>query len=453
MTGTINKINVGLEWLIRGRRKAFASRAQLEEWQHHKVLRFLKKTTRRSPALRQRFTGIEPERWRMIDPIGKTEMMATFDTLVTRPIDKRTAWETAVQAERDRVVGKFGSCSVGLSSGTSGSRGLFVVAPAEKARWAGAMLGRVLGEERNGNHRIALLLRANSGLYETLGSGRINFRYVDILQPPDQWMNELSAYDPSIIAAPPSILRQLAEAQGNSPRALSPRKIYGVAEVMDEADRACVKHAWGVPPLQIYQATEGFLGISGDENRLILNEDLMVIEQEWIDKSRKLFAPVITDFSRVTQPIVRYRLDDVLEETDAGQWTPYRAVSRIHGRVTDLLRLKTREGTLVRVTGDMVSRAVLTANTPPLDYEIIQEKSNELRVHVLWPAELSVDSARNLEHALEASIHQWCERSGFARPLCHFFPLAPSRSPAIKYRRVRQRMDSTSSAEVRLAAR
>lgn len=34
------------------------------------------------------------------------------------------------------------------------------------------------------------------------------------------------------------------------------------------------------------------------------------IEKEWLDETR--FVPIITDLMRTSQPIVRYRLDDVL---------------------------------------------------------------------------------------------------------------------------------------------
>ncbi|MFH7572468.1 CoF synthetase, partial [Pseudomonas syringae pv. tagetis] len=41
-----------------------------------------------------------------------------------------------------------------------------------------------------------------------------------------------------------------------------------------------------------------------------LNEEFVLMVRQWLDEQR--FTPLITDFTRITQPIVRYRLDDVL---------------------------------------------------------------------------------------------------------------------------------------------
>ena len=75
---------------------------------------------------------------------------------------------------------------------------------------------------------------------------------------------------------------------------------------------ARVASGYGCPAPQIYQATEGFLGISCEHGTLHLNEDLVHVEREVIDQSSGRFTPVITDLYRTTQAIIRYRLNDVL---------------------------------------------------------------------------------------------------------------------------------------------
>ena len=45
---------------------------------------------------------------------------------------------------------------------------------------------------------------------------------------------------------------------------------------------------------------------------LHLNEDIVYIEREYLDDRR--FVPVVTDLERKAQPIIRYRLNDILVE-------------------------------------------------------------------------------------------------------------------------------------------
>ena len=63
---------------------------------------------------------------------------------------------------------------------------------------------------------------------------------------------------------------------------------------------------------QVYQATEGFLACTLVPGHLHLNEDIIFVEKEYLDERR--FYPVITDFKRSSQPVYRYKLNDILVE-------------------------------------------------------------------------------------------------------------------------------------------
>ncbi len=44
-----------------------------------------------------------------------------------------------------------------------------------------------------------------------------------------------------------------------------------------------------------------------------LNEPYLLIEREWLDREQTRFTPIVTDLWRRAQPVVRYRLNDVLQ--------------------------------------------------------------------------------------------------------------------------------------------
>ncbi len=85
-----------------------------------------------------------------------------------------------------------------------------------------------------------------------------------------------------------------------------------MAEVLDPLDRQRIEAAFAVRVEQIYQATEGFLGATCEHGVIHLNEEFLIVEREWVDEARTRFVPVITDLYRSSQPIIRYRLNDVL---------------------------------------------------------------------------------------------------------------------------------------------
>ena len=78
--------------------------------------------------------------------------------------------------------------------------------------------------------------------------------------------------------------------------------------------------------------------------RIHLNEEFLHIEPQWLDARR--FVPVVTDFSRTSQAVVRYRLDDVLvgAEGDCPCGRPTRSVAAIEGRCDEVLWLPARAG-------------------------------------------------------------------------------------------------------------
>ncbi len=119
---------------------------------------------------------------------------------------------------------------------------------------------------------------------------------------------------------------------------------------------------------EIYQATEGFIAYTCRAGRLHLNEAFLHVEPDWIDEAAGLFSPIITDFSRETQPIVRYRLDDVLrlDRRACPCGSPEHVLERVEGRADDVLELPAREpGRVVALLPDFVAVPWQAPSTPP----------------------------------------------------------------------------------------
>ena len=97
--------------------------------------------------------------------MNKAFMMENFDGLNTLGVKKDEAMDIALNSEKTRNFNqKYKNISVGLSSGTSGHRGMFITTPEEQGIWAGTILAKMLPKNNIFGHRIAFFLRADNDL-------------------------------------------------------------------------------------------------------------------------------------------------------------------------------------------------------------------------------------------------------------------------------------------------
>ncbi|WP_433948920.1 F390 synthetase-related protein [Paenibacillus taichungensis] len=213
--------------------------------------------------------------------------------------------------------------------------------------------------------------------------GKLQFQYFDLLEPVDTLVERMETYRPTIWVAPPSMLRMLADAYTSGTLTTVPDKIISVAEVLDPLDRKVLESVFGQTIHQVYQCTEGFLGATCRFGTLHLNEDIVHIEKEFIDPATRRFVPVITDFSRTSQPIIRYRLNDILTEAavPCACGSSFTAIERIEGRCDDTLYFPHRQtGEAVPVFPDFVTRAVIAASPAIEHYRVVQRGNGVLEV-------------------------------------------------------------------------
>lgn len=411
------------------------TRDALEAWQDDQVAAHLAAVLPRSAYYREHFSGHSLADWRTLPVSRKADLMAAFDEWNTAGVTLAEASAVAEEAERSRDFSPtIRGLAVGMSSGTTGSRGIFLVAPAERQRWAGMILARALRGTLHRRHRAALFLRADSPLYQTVGSRRFSFSFFDLFARFEEHWPRLNALQPTMLAAPPTALVKLAVMQRAAQLLQAPGILLSVADVLDEADREIIERGFGCRVGQLYQATEGFLAATCPEGRLHWNEDAVVVQPEWIDEAKTRFHPIITDFRRSTQPIIRYRLDDVIvaaDDTPCPCGSIFGTMEKIEGRQDDVFYLPALAGDRMEmIFPDFVRRALILGLPPGMEYTVIQ---NSLTA---WTVELSDPSHSD---SVAREIGQLCLDLGLRRPQLTFAPwTAPPASE--KRRRVRRSM-------------
>lgn len=358
--------------------KGFASREAIARHQQQAFAHLRRHIMPRSPFYKD-FADQPYENWPMMN---KALMMEHFTDINTAGITKEDALDIALTSEQMRdFAPMIGQVAVGLSTGTSGQRGLFASNKRERALWAALMLGRFSPSFLR-SQRVCLFLRANNMLYERLGNALISFEFYDLLQAFDLHLPRLNKQNPTVLIAPAQILRLLAHAQNDGAIDIQPRCIISVAEVLSPEDEVAITDVFGVEVDQVYQCTEGVLGMTCRAGSLHLNEAYVHIERDIVDEASGAFAPIITDLTRETQPVLKYRLDDIL--IPDGEPCPCGCASlrlkRIEGRCDDILYWQKHDGGLQMIPSDLIRQAVATSQCEIRDYRAVQHGQHLLKI-------------------------------------------------------------------------
>lgn len=372
----ISKIEIIKNYLYY-KNKKYKSRSSLENYQTKKIKRHLKFVTKNSEFYKK----YESKELKEFPVINKQIMMQNFNALNTVNIDKNEALEFAIECEKTREFApKLNNITIGLSSGTSNTRGIFLVSDKEKNKWAGYILAKYIPKGILKKHRIAFFMRADSNLYEAVKSKNIIFEFFDIYKPMEENIEKLKKFNVDILVGQPSVLLEICRCVEENNLQISPEKVVSIAEVLEKRDEEHIKKILKQDIIhQVYQCTEGCLATTCEYGTIHLNEDIVHIEKEYINEKR--FVPIITDFSRTSQPIIRYRLNDILIEKEGkckcGSCCT--AIKKIEGREDDLFIFKNKEGDRVKVFPDFIRRCILFADDIE-EYRVMQLEDGNIKV-------------------------------------------------------------------------
>lgn len=400
----------------------FADREELERFQMRKLEKHLKWIRKHSPYFSKLLQGDPIEAWKNLPQMNKKTMMENFDSMNTEGVKLSDAFQIAIQAEETRDFSPtIGNVTVGLSSGTSGQRGVFMATSEERLRYAGVILSKTLPRGILHGEQVALFMRANSNLYSTAKSREIQFEFFDLLRPIQEHIERLNRYQPTVLLSPPSMLRKLADALERGDLKINPIRIYSVAEVLDPLDEKILEKSFGKKIFQIYQATEGFLGVSCERGTLHLNEDCMIIEKVWIDREKRKFMPLISDFSRTTQPILKYCLNDILTERErpCECGSPLTSIESIEGRKDDTLVFLGSRGEKIDVFPDFARRCILFAPEGIEAYRVVQTEDGKLSIALQVSAHAHYSRAE-IEAAIRAEFEKLARTLGAETPALDF---------------------------------
>ncbi len=399
------KLKIIKYWLRFRFRGTFSNRESLESYQKKSFQKFVSNVLVHSPFYSPYIKNIKS--FTDVPVIQKKQFIEQFDSINTVGLKLEEAMNVALEAEKTRDFAPvINTISVGLSTGTSGHRGIFIVSENERAAWTAMVMTRVLKPKLFKRQKVAFFLRANNNLYTSVNSLLFEFRYFDIFKPLEILAKELEQFNPDCIAAQPSVLMDLCRLSIKGKLHVSATKIISFAEVLENEHKKLIEETFNCPITEVYQCTEGFLGVSCQYGVMHLNEDIIHVEKETIEDNR--FYPIITDFTRSSQPVVRYRLDDILiekkEKCKCG--SVFNALEKIVGREDDILSFHSGKG-VVFIYPDLICRRIAIQTDKFKNYKIIQTDNDTLHIYLETDLEKKEKCILEFTDAIEDLLNEY----------------------------------------------
>jgi phenylacetate-CoA ligase len=367
-------------------RNARRSRAEIEARQLDKFRRLVAHVNGNSPYYRDLIAEHRIDVANCVPadfpPLTKTELMANFDRIVT---DRRITHDAitdflAVSKEpNDLFAGDF---TVVHTSGTSGEVGYFVYSAKDWTR--GVAQGLRVNPPRKGKRRLAFLGAANghfTGVSFAATSRRslLKLKYdvdiYDINSPIRPVIEGLNKFQPDILMGYATAFAILAERQQKGELSISPKWVQSSGEPISAADRSLIESVFGVPVLNVYSCTEHLIMGLGkaDYGGIYLFEDDLIFELE-PDHT------LITNLFNFTQPLIRYRMDDVLEKMeDPEPAYPFTKVREISGRKEQIPFFINRHGEEDFISPHIINEFIVK-NVRRFQFQVVDKTSCIFRV-------------------------------------------------------------------------
>lgn len=395
------------------------SASDIRRYQEKAVLQLVRQVQAESPFYRDLYAGGSPANltdFSHLPTINKAMMMANFDRLNTAglKLDEVKAYAVAKELAHDYLGYYRDQYVIGLSSGTSGNKGLFVTPKALTERLPGVFLARGGVRLTDLPLRILFVLRVFSQGFADINGPLIQLHYRASMTRPQELIATCNRMRANILMAPPSLLRQLLPFVSNIKTPL--RRVITYAEVLNPLEKARFAEAFRAPVVEIYQASEGQIASPCRHGNLHINEDLVYVElldenDQPIQPGQRARRMLVTNLVNTVQPLLRYEMNDLIELGDpCSCGSHFRVIRQVIGRNDDVLYLRTRSGEICPVYPDLVSRWIITTDDQIQEFVVEQLSDSRLllRLDLTNPAGAD-DSAlvKRLRERLENELAKY----------------------------------------------
>lgn len=224
--------------------------------------------------------------------------------------------------------------------------------------------------------------------YKNVPKFLANIKHFSVRKPVSEIVKGLNEFNPEVIGGYPLILKELAEQKMRGALHIHPKKIFSSGFLLTEEAKNAIIKAFNCNPYDSYSAAEATGPIATTEceyhsRHVYLNSVIL----EVLDTNDNPVQPakpgkaVITNLMKFTQPIIRYRLNDIVQMSDKKCLCgcPWPVIEKIWGREGDIIWIK-KSGE----DYEIIDPILFYLKIPNLEkLQVIQEGYDYLRVKIV----------------------------------------------------------------------
>jgi putative adenylate-forming enzyme len=378
-----------LFYLLCKYRFRYFSRKEIINYQEKRIKNVVKSAVANSEFFRDYYSGHDLNDIWNLPVINKKIMMDNLSGYNTVGLSKDEIINFCLEVEKTRDFTKrLNGLNIGMSSGTSGNKGVEIVTLEEENYMRAALFARFDFPKKE-RINLAFILRVSSPAF-SLGKFGHKLTYISQYETIETIISRLEKLNPNVISAPPSMLKILANEYEKGKLSVNPVRLISYAEVLYPDVKKYFEQLFKCPVHQIYKCTEGPIGISCRQGSLHINEDLVAVQTldddgNPVPDGHPCKRLIITDLHKKSQPIIRYELNDIItiskEKCRCG--SEFRVIEEIKGRADDLFwGIRKDDKTKHFIYQDYIVRMIITASDDIDDFQAIQQDYTHITLRI-----------------------------------------------------------------------
>ena len=367
----------------------FWSSKDIKRYQEKKTKEIARYAVEHSKFFKERYNEYDINKFTSLPTVNKKIMMDNLTEYNTLGLNKDDLIRFALNVEKTRNFSlRFNGINIGMSSGTSGNKGI-VITTKEEENYIKAMYASRLVLPKGEKINCAFILRVNTPAFNYNQSGN-KLTYINQLQPIEKTIEQLERLNPNIVSASPSMLKILATKLQKGRLKIYPKLLYSYAEVLYPEVKEYLEKNFKCEVHEVYQGSEGYYALTCRHGNLHINEDMVFFEL--LDEkglptkdSEPCHKLLVTDLHKKSQPIIRYELNDIItiskEKCSCG--SNFRVIKQIQGRADDMfwgIRTDTKEPQFI--FQDYISRTIISTSEDIEEYQAIQDSYTEIILRI-----------------------------------------------------------------------
>lgn len=382
INGIVDYIN--LKWHFK-----FYSKRRIEKYQLKQIKKLINYSKKHSPFYKNEYKNKKVKTWEdfyKLPLINKKMMMDNLTAINTINATKEELYEYSLNNELNKnYKGYFKNrYVVGLSSGTSGNKGIYITDKRLTQKLPFVFLARSGIPLSLLPFNILFLLRVYSQGFDDINSTFIKLKYMSTMEKIDKVVQRINEQKINILMCPPSFLRQLLPKQDKI--LVKIQLIMTYAEVLTEEEKIKFKNKFNCKVIEIYQASEGQMASTCPCGNLHINEDLVFIELYYnnkkLDKDDIIADKmIITNLVNFAHPLIRYEMNDLIvlgEKCKCG--SNFRTIKKIVGRNDDIIYLYDKNDNIQYIFPDLFARWIITTSSEIREFKVINNEVGQLEI-------------------------------------------------------------------------